>query len=499
MYVIRLKIKQTEYFDALADKRFALINKCHNVLVKHCIHLLNRLEHDAAYKELLKGYRAADSKKGSKEFADQMNEYRRAIGLSKSGLESYIKVWQSRYRDNISSHQAQKEAVRVMAGVDKVLFGNGETIHFRKLSKTTTICGKSPQNGLSFDRETMTFKWMKDIFALEPIDKDNEYLVQAFYPNGLDPLPLSYCEIKRMMFPNGWHYYLNLYVKGTAPQKHAIGVGTAGVDPGTSTMAVVADNTAMLRQLAAGSERYINRIKKIARAMDQSRRASNPQNYNPDGTVIKGRKKWQKTRQYRILERKQTSLYRQKALYTRQSHCILANEVLENANIVIVEHMDYRALQRRSKKTERQDEPSLIKDNKGKDRAVYKYKKKKRFGRSLGSRAPSLFLTILRQKVEAAGGEYLEVDTSSFKASQYDHAADTYTKVDLSQRFKIIDGIKVQRDLYSAFLLKHSNTTLDSADREACIYDFKNFVKLQNEEIAKIKAFGQSLPECFGF
>lgn len=94
MYTVRLKIKQTEYFDTLADKRFVLINKCHNIMVKHSIHLLNMLKHDKRYQTLLDAYhKASPSGKEAKAIGKQMNAYRESIGLSKSGLESYIKVW----------------------------------------------------------------------------------------------------------------------------------------------------------------------------------------------------------------------------------------------------------------------------------------------------------------------------------------------------------------------------------------------------------------------
>jgi hypothetical protein len=500
LYVIRLSIEQTEYFNMLSNKRFALINKCHNIMIKHSNHLLNKLKHDKQYQDLLDAYHKAEAgSKEAKAIGRQMNEYRSSIGLSKSWLESYIKIWQKQHSDHISSHQAQKEAQGVMSGVDKIIFSSGKELHFRKLSQTTTLCSKSPTNGVAFDRETMAFRWLKDLFSVKPLDKDNLYMIQALYPNGTESLPISYCEIKRMMFPNGWHYYLNIYVKGTAPQKHVVGIGKAGVDPGTSTMAVSTEHKAILRELAPKTNNYTKRLKHTLKAMDKSRRGSNPDNYDSDGRVIKGCKIWRKSKRYKELERKYQSLCRRKALYIRQSHCILANEVLEQANNIIVEHMDYRGLQHRAKNTERQDKVTVIKNRKGKQQAVRKYKRKKRFGKSLGSRAPAEFLTILKQKLDAVDGQYNEVDTKAFKASQYDHSDNTYTKVTLNTRFKIVGGIEVQRDLYSAFLIQHSNRNLDSPDRQACIMDFKTFVNLQNEEIQYLKASDQSRPECFGF
>lgn len=500
LYVVRLKIKQTEYFDALAGKRFALTNRCHNILVAHSTHLLNWLKHDKQYKALLSSYGKAEPHSDeSKAIGKQLNAYRKSIGLSTTGLEAYIKVWQKQHANHISSHQAQKEAERVMAGVDKIIFESAKELHFKPITSATTVCSKSPANGVSFNRENMTFRWMKETFDLEPVDKNNLYVIQALYPNGTAPLAISYCEIKRMMFRNGWHYYLNVYVNGIPPQKHFIGFGKAGIDPGTSTMAISAEHKTMLRELAPNTNRYTKRLKDTLKAMDKSRRASNPANYDSEGRSIKGCRNWVNSTRYKELVRKYKSLYRQKSLYIRQSHYILADEVVAQADNIIVEHMDYSQLQHRAKGTERKADASTIKNRKGKTQTIHKCKRKKRFGKSLGSRAPSEFLAILKQKIAAAGGQYSEVNTKAFKASQYDHSKDTYTKTSLSTRFKTIDGKLVQRDLYSAFLIQHSNSTLDSPDRDTCLVDFDNFVEMQNHEIQYLKASGQSKPECFGF
>ena len=97
------------------------------------------------------------------------------------------------------------------------------------------------------------------------------------------------------------------------------------------------------------------------------------------------------------------------------------------------------------------------------------------------------------------GGSVYKVDTKTFRASQYDHILDTYKKCSLSERSKYIDNTKVQRDLYSAFLLKNSNESLDHPDREKCIMEFPVFVKMQNELISELKENHVSMKQCFGF
>ena len=140
-----------------------------------------------------------------------------------------------------------------------------------------------------------------------------------------------------------------------------------------------------------------------------------------------------------------------------------------------------------------------VKQKDGTVKVIQKYKRKKRFGRSINRRAPARFLLELERKVEAVGGVYAEVDTKEFKASQYNHVTDTYEKIPLSQREKEIGNRKVQRDLYSAFLIRNADLDFKHPDREKCEYEFEYFADMQDQLILKMKESGLSMRQCFGF
>ncbi len=211
----------------------------------------------------------------------------------------------------------------------------------------------------------------------------------------------------------------------------------------------------------------------------------NPQNYNPDGTVKKGRKKWTNSSHYRRMQMEYASLCRRRAAALKQWQEVMANRIVSQCDTIYVEQMNFKALQRKAK-------TSVVKEN-------GKHSRRKRFGRSLQSRAPAQFCCILERKITALGGRYLEVDTRSFRASQYDHAADTYTKKKLSRRHAIIDGHWVQRDLYSAFLLSNSASDLAHADRERCQKTFDHFLENHDACIAEIRNTKTKIPRSFGF
>ena len=140
-----------------------------------------------------------------------------------------------------------------------------------------------------------------------------------------------------------------------------------------------------------------------------------------------------------------------------------------------------------------------VKQKDGTVKVIQKYKRKKRFGRSINRRAPARFLLELKRKAEAVGGVYAEVDTKEFKASQYNHVTDAYEKIPLSQREKEIGNRKVQRDLYSAFLIRNADLDFKHPDREKCEYEFEYFADMQDQLILKMKESGLSMRQCFGF
>lgn len=504
MHTVQLLLKPTTYERAEIERRFHAVSHIHNVCVKRMQKQLALLVKDEEYHGWRMEYRSLNKiekpsktqKKRKKALATAMNDRRTELGLSKSELEKYIKVCGTRYKKLLSSQQVQAEAGNVWKGVEDFLFSNGKQLHFKKFRDFRTIGGKSNINGICYDAETRQIRWLglQMQCYLPKKASDRKYVLQS-----LDH-KISYCMLKRQMFPNGWRYHVILVLKDDAPQKLTHGHGDIGIDPGVSTMACTADTGCVLEELAPETDRYDRQIQEILQKMDRSRRKNNPQKYNPDGTIKKNdRSKWNNSKNYDRLLRRLQILYRKRSQYILTSHRTLCNRLIQMAERIRVERMTYKALQKRSKKTERQDKTTEIKKKDGSTVTIRKFKKKKRFGRSINRRAPALFLTELERKITTAGGTYEEVKTETFQASQYDHSTDKCTKIPLKQRTKMIDGQEVQRDLYSSFLIKNADDSLEHPDREKCKKEFLNFIEMHDELIEDMRRSGISMKQCFGF
>ena len=147
--------------------------------------------------------------------------------------------------------------------------------------------------------------------------------------------------------------------------------------------------------------------------------------------------------------------------------------------------MNYRGLQSRAKET-------TVNKKTG------RYNNKKRFGKSLANKAPSMFLTILDNKLKYNGTQLYKIDTRLAKASQYNHVEDKYIKKDLNERWNCFGDYKIQRDLYSAFLIMNIKDNLKEIDRDLCIETFDDFKELHNKEIERIRNSNNKLISSMG-
>jgi hypothetical protein len=97
-----------------------------------------------------------------------------------------------------------------------------------------------------------------------------------------------------------------------------------------------------------------------------------------------------------------------------------------------------------------------------------------------------MLLTIINRKLGYFGEKLTEINTFEAKASQFNHFDGTYTKKTLSQRWNDFNGIKIQRDMYSAFLIMNISDDLKSFDIDKCNGRFENFYRLHNLEVDRL-------------
>ena len=197
--------------------------------------------------------------------------------------------------------------------------------------------------------------------------------------------------------------------------------------------------------------------------------------------------KWVLSKSYKKLRNQKRMLEKKQAVALKQSHEIMANDIIAMGNDVYVETMNFKSLQKRKKKTTRSK--------------TGKFHRKGRFGRSIKSHAPAMLVSIINRKLSYQCLEIHKINTQTFRASQYNHITDEYVKKKLGNRSILIHDIKMQRDLYSAFLLMNSASDLLQTDRNRCMETFDRFVTLHNlymENLVAQYRNGIRFPSCMG-
>ena len=483
-FTLTLQLNTTHEDEQYLHKAFGIACRMQNVAVKHVKHCINALERNPRYQELMELYKK--DKKFSPKEKQELKDLRLSVGLSEYQLHRYIAEQQHKYNKYIDSFTAQKIATRVWRATDSYLFKNGEMLHFKKRRFYTSVEGKSNSTGIRFVNRHVLWKHLYMPVRIRKKDAYARYILKHY--------KVSYCRIIRKWHKHQWKYYVQLVFRGIPPLKHEVKEGSVGIDAGVSTVAAVSDDAILFQPLGEGIDRIDRQLRILQRKLDRQRRANNPDNYNEDGTVKRNsknfRRKWKKSRKQVLTEHKIKTLYAKRAAKLKQHHEELANAILLMGNHIYVEDMNYAALGRRSSKTEKLEKTG-------------KFKKKKRFGKSLQNYAPSMFLSILDRKLKYHGLSLNMVNQKVLAPSQFDHTTGERIETELKDRWKVLgNGDLVQRDLYSAFLIKHViGIELDAYDYEAIEKDYLKFLKIHNETIEYLrneKKAGRTYPACMG-
>ena len=351
-FIVEFPLKTEKYQEVILNKRFEIGRQIYNSLVNVT---------QKRYKEMTKKYRnlmssLTGNKKADKETWKQINEIRQQYNMSEYSFYKDVKQMQKHFKDSIDSHTAQKIAKAVWAAYEAFFFGKGEHIYYKKYGELNSLEGASNKAGIRFKNDMILWNGLEIQVV---IDYNNHYEYQALQSQ------ICYNRIVRKYIRSKHKYYVQIVFKGSPPikidantgvVKHCPGEGDVGIDIGTSTIAISSQSNVKILELADRVQNIENQKRILLRKMDRSRRATNPDNYNADGTIKKqGSKKvvWNKSNHYTKYQNELKELYRKQSAVRRYQHECLANYIVSLGDKFYVEKMNFAGLQKRVKKTEK--------------------------------------------------------------------------------------------------------------------------------------------------
>lgn len=294
---------------------------------------------------------------------------------------------------------------------------------------------------------------------------------------------IKYVQIQKSKIKGKFRYYLVIYLQGTPPTKHTVGTGVVGCDNGVSTLAYVSDSKLELIDLVPEKCLRIEEgIKRLNKQISRKLRLLNPQCFNEKNEIVKGQKMTNRsnnlTKPMDRVQKKQ----RKMRIYRNELQNKVCNDLLSQGNVIQLEKMNVKALQKRSKN---------IRIN-PKTNKPYS---KKRFGKNILKASPSSLVTLLKNKAFSRGTKVIEINTKDTKPSQFNHILNKDVKKSLNTRiYDLSDEYpNVQRDLYSAILNKYTiqhtknKKTTYTIDKTRLTNEFEPYYKLMQQEITKIR------------
>lgn len=424
-----------------------------------------------------KAYQAAKKlPKKSKERTSAFKKIREEFSFNEYSLHAYAAVIKNSWiGEHIGIHVAQKLATRAFSAAEKVVFGFAKRVRFKRYGGLNSIEGKNNGTGLIW-KGTFLKVGKLEIPAL--INSSDPVVSHALTSR------VKYCRLVRKVIRGKEQFFAQLCCEGkplSAKDRHLLRSskppevrnqnslicegGPVGMDIGPSTIAIVGEKDAILLRFCDKIEPKREKISELQKRLDRQRRANNLENYSENGAIKKGQKKWCRSKRQKETEKALAEIQRKMAAHRKSLHGALLNSLPLHEEFYL-EKLSYRSFQ-------------------------------KNFGRSVGLRAPGMFVEELKRKAENAGGSVCEFSTKATKLSQTCHCG-RFHKKKLSERWHVCKcGVEAQRDLYSAYLARFvRDGKLNAADAAK---HWRGAESLLQTAFEKIKSANRkALPASFG-
>ena len=383
-------------------------------------------------------WKAACAMPKGKERTVAFSDASKAVGIAST--YDFQKILQAHANASGRSKQLHSDVKQVLAdnlwkAWSAWLFDGKGKPRFKGVSRGLhSLRGKKNTTGISWKPELQSVRYAGSLYRVHIPQKDT-YAREALR-DGNDWRKAKYCAIVRKTIRGKLRYFVQITLEGTPPTKIVPATSNlkVGIDPSMANMTLAFSNGVV--EKVKTSPAVVNRVKdirRLQRAMDRSKRATNPDNFNTNGTVKHGAKTWAYSKAYQRLRFEVSDLQRRKADARKNTHGQLINLILQSAGDIRIEKNDWKARQQDT-----------------------------RFSRFVGQGAPGEFVQRLLSKADRAGLKATCVNPERIKPTERDLLTGNTQKHELWERRIRIEGTNlfIDRDANAALnLLFHSPET----------------------------------------
>lgn len=396
-YILTLPLKTEVYQEHILEKRFRLGEHLYNNFLnfekKKFYEMTKRKDYRDAQnliKELTIQINSLDEFKESKELIQELRKQRKEqydiiynikkmFDWSEFGFTNDMKKYRKYYKANLNSTICDNLSGRCFKAFEKMeselikdQYRNDEdkvnpSVHYKRKDSLRCLTAKKNSTGIRFSLDEGnrigTVKWQGLVFSID-LSKCTLYEWQALQSE------ICYCAVKREKIKGKWKYYIQITLKGHVPDKfdkqtgelkRQLGKGNVGLYFTSTSLTVSTENSVKTYPLEIKNNE--DKKTEFLQKMDTSRHATNPDNYNEDGTSkekseIKG---WHFSKAYKKYRAELYEIYRKECEEKKLLQEILANEVIASGDVFNCNKMDFKFLQRNLGKKIQSASPAMLK------------------------------------------------------------------------------------------------------------------------------------------
>lgn len=400
-YILTLPLRTEVYQEHVLEKRFRLGEHLYNNFLsfekKKYYEMTKRRDYRDAQnliKELTVQInsldRQADKSKESKQLIQKLKKQRKEqydiiynikkmFDWSEFGFTKDMKKYRRYYKANLNSTICENLSGRCFKAFEKMeseLIKDqyrceedkvNPCVHYKRKDSLRCLTAKRNSTGIRFSldegNKIGTVKWQGLVFSID-LSKCTLYEWQALQSD------ICYCAVKREKIKGKWKYYIQITLKGHVPDKFDKQTGELKRQLGKGNVGLYFTSTSLTVSTENGGKTYPLEIKnhedkktELLQKMDASRRATNPDNYNEDGTSkekseIKG---WHFSKAYKKYRAELYEIYRKECEEKKLLQEILANEVIASGDVFNCNKMDFKFLQKNLGKKIQSASPAMLK------------------------------------------------------------------------------------------------------------------------------------------
>ena len=400
-YILTLPLRTEVYQEHVLEKRFRLGEHLYNNFLsfekKKYYEMTKRRDYRDAQnliKELTVQInsldRQADKSKESKQLIQELKKQRKEqydiiynikkmFDWSEFGFTKDMKKYRRYYKANLNSTICENLSGRCFKAFEKMeseLIKDqyrceedkvNPCVHYKRKDSLRCLTAKRNSTGIRFSldegNKIGTVKWQGLVFSID-LSKCTLYEWQALQSE------ICYCAVKREKIKGKWKYYIQITLKGHVPDKFDKQTGELKRQLGKGNVGLYFTSTSLTVSTENGVKTYPLEIKNnedkktgLLQKMDTSRRATNPDNYNEDGTSkekseING---WHFSKAYKKYRAELYEIYRKECEEKKLLQEILANEVIASGDVFNCNKMDFKFLQKNLGKKIQSASPAMLK------------------------------------------------------------------------------------------------------------------------------------------